>query len=165
MDSSLWSIDWRGIAIPSGSVLELIVRGTLMYMIIFLLIRVVPKRQVGALSPSDILVVVLIAEVAGSAFGRDYRSVSEGTVLVATVLFWSFAIDWLQHRFPRVEQLLREPKVKVIENGRMLRRNMHREFLSHEELMAQLREAGVEEVAKVKAAYMEADGRISVIKR
>ena len=60
---------------------------------------------------------------------------------------------------------MRDPKLKLIENGRMLRKNMREEFVSVEELMAQLREKGLEDCSEVKAAYMEADGRISVIRR
>jgi uncharacterized membrane protein YcaP (DUF421 family) len=165
MNDKLWSIDWASIFIPQGSIAELLVRGTIMFLVIFGLVRVVPKRQVGGISPSDVLVVVLLAEVAGSAFGRDYKSVSEGAVLVSTVLFWSFAIDWVQHRFPVIERLLREPKVILVENGRLLRRNMRSELVTLEELMAQLREAGIEDVTRVKRAYMEADGHVSVIKQ
>ena len=78
--------------------------------------------------------------------------------------FTSFpVIDWLQSRYPLFERLVRDRKLKLIENGRMLRRNMRQEFVSTEELMAQLREKGLEDCREVKAAYMEADGRISII--
>lgn len=61
--------------------------------------------------------------------------------------------------------LIREPKLKLIQNGRMLRRNMRAELVTAEELMAQLRERGLEDCKNVAAAYMEADGRISVIEK
>jgi uncharacterized membrane protein YcaP (DUF421 family) len=159
----LWTVDWNAMFVPQVSLLELGLRGTIMYLAIFVLLRLVPKRQVGGISPSDILVVVLLAEAAGNAFGRDYKSVVEGAVLVATVLFWSLALDWLQHRFPPVERLLREPKLKLVENGRLLRRNMRSELVTVEELLAQLREKGIANLSEVRAAYIEADGHISVI--
>jgi uncharacterized membrane protein YcaP (DUF421 family) len=159
----LWTIDWNAVFVPQVSLLELFLRGTIVYLAIFALLRVVPKRQVGGISPSDILVVVLLAEAAGNAFGRDYKSVVEGAVLVATVLFWSLALDWLQHRFPAIERVVREPKLKLVENGRLLRRNMRSELVTVEELMAQLREKGIENAADVRAAFIEADGHISVI--
>jgi uncharacterized membrane protein YcaP (DUF421 family) len=159
----LWTIDWNAVFVPQVSLLELFLRGTIVYLAIFALLRVVPKRQVGGISPSDILVVVLLAEAAGNAFGRDYKSVVEGAVLVATVLFWSLALDWLQHRFPAIERVVREPKLKLVENGRLLRRNMRSELVTVEELMAQLREKGIENAADVRAAFIESDGHISVI--
>ena len=86
-------------------------------------------------------------------------------MLIATVLFWTYVVEWLQSRFPAFESLLRDSKLKLVENGRMLRKNMRSEFVTTEELMAQLREQGLEDCSDVKAAYMEADGKISVIRR
>lgn len=161
----LWDVDWRGILEPKHALLELFLRGTVMYLVIFVLLRVVVRRQVGGIGMTDILVIVLIAEVAGNGISDNFQSIVESTVLVGTVLFWSTLIEWLQSRYPAFERLVRDPKLKLIDNGRMLRRNMRQEFVSEEELMAQLREKGLEDCREVKAAYMEADGRISIIRR
>ena len=136
-----------------------------MYLIIFGLMRVVLKRQAGGIGTTDVLVIVLLAEVAGNGFSADYQSLSEGAVLVGTVLFWSYAIERLVHRFPAVERLLRPPTLLLVEDGRMLRRNMRAELVTQEELMAQLRENGVDDIGEVKRACMEADGMISVVTR
>jgi uncharacterized membrane protein YcaP (DUF421 family) len=163
MSEKLWTVDWHTLFVPQGSVVELLVRGTIMYLLIFVLLRMVLKRQIGGIGTSDIMVVVLLAEVAGNGFGKDYKSVVEGAVLVGVVLFWSYAVDWLQHRFPAVERLLREQQVKLIHNGRLVRRAMKQEMVTVDELMAQLRENGIEDPKDVKAAFMESDGRVSVI--
>ncbi|MDI1286587.1 MAG: DUF421 domain-containing protein [Reyranella sp.] len=166
MGEKIFAIDWRGILVPEHSLLEMVVRGTIMYLLVFVLVRLMSKRQIGGIGPSDVLVIVLLAEVAGNGFtASDYRSVSEGGVLVATVLGWTYALEWLGNRFPAVERLVREPKLKLIENGRMLRRNMQAELVTTDELLAQLREKGLENCDDVAAAYMEADGHISVIKK
>jgi uncharacterized membrane protein YcaP (DUF421 family) len=161
----LWDVDWAGIFEPKHALLELFLRGTIMYLVIFVLLRVVVRREVGGIGMTDILVIVLIAEVAGNGISDNFQSIIESTVLVGTVLFWSTLIEWLQSRYPAFERLVRDPKLKLIDNGRLLRRNMRQEFVSEEELMAQLREKGLEDCSEVKAAYMEADGRISIIRR
>lgn len=161
----LWNVDWAGMFEPKHALLELFLRGTVMYLVIFVLLRVVVRREVGGIGMTDILVIVLIAEVAGNGISDSFQSVIESTVLVGTVLFWSTLIEWLQSRYPAFERLVRDPKLKLIDNGRLLRRNMRQEFVSEEELMAQLREKGLEDCRDVKAAYMEADGRISIIRR
>lgn len=161
----LLKVDWHAIFSPQHSLLELFLRGTIMYLVIFVLLRIVVRRQTGGISMADILVIVLIAEVAGNGISDNFQSVVESTVLVGTVLFWSTLIEWLQSRYPAFERLVRDPKLKLVENGRMLHKNMREEFVSVEELMAQLREKGLEGCQDVKAAYMEADGRISVIRR
>lgn len=166
MGEKIWAMDWQGIFVPEYSLLEMVVRGTIMYLLVFVLVRLMSKRQIGGLGPSDVLVIVLLAEVAGNGFtASDYRSVSEGAVLVATVLGWTYALNWLGNRFPVMERLIRGPKLKLVENGQMLRRNMQAELVTREELLAQMREKGFANCEDVAAAYMEADGRISIIKR
>src|SRR3954470_138070 len=154
----LWDIDWTGLIVPKHALLELLLRGTIMYLAIFVLLRLVVRRHLGGIGMTDVLVIVLIAEVAGNGISENFQSIGESLVLVSTVLFWSTLIEWLQSRYPLFERLLRDRKLKLIENGRMLRRNMREEFITVEELMGQLREQGLEDCHEVKAAYMEADG-------
>jgi uncharacterized membrane protein YcaP (DUF421 family) len=161
----LWKVDWAGVLEPKHGLLELFLRGTMMYLAIFVLLRVVVRRHLGGIGMTDILVIVLIAEVTGNGISDNFQSIGESLVLVLTVLFWSTLIEWAQSRFPAFERLVRDRKLKLIENGRMLRRNMREEFITVEELMAQLRENGIEHCSDVKAAYMEADGCISIIRR
>ena len=164
MSETFWNVDWAGIFTPTTSLLELVVRATIMYFIVFGLLRLVLKRQAGGIGTTDVLVVVLLAEVAGNGFAAEYKSVIEGAFLVATILGWTYLLEWAGHRYPAFERILRAPTVVLIENGKILRKNMKAEFVTKEELMAQLREHGVEDCALVKRACMEADGEISVIK-
>jgi uncharacterized membrane protein YcaP (DUF421 family) len=162
---TLFNIDWKAAFVPTVSILEIIVRGTLMYLSLFSLMRFVLKREAGVIGLADLLVVVLIADAAQNAMASDYKSITEGIALVTTLVFWDFTLDWLGYRFPRLQRLLHPPPLSLIENGRMLRRNMRRELIGEQELKSYLREQGVEDVAEVKKAYMEGDGRISVIAR
>ncbi len=88
----------------------------------------------------------------------------EETVLIGTILFWSYLLEWAAHRFAAVERILHAPTLVLVENGKMLPRNMRAELVTKEELMAQLREKGIEDCAQVKRACMEANGMISVVK-
>jgi uncharacterized membrane protein YcaP (DUF421 family) len=164
MGSTLWEVDWSGMFVPTRSVLEMFLRGTTMYFVVVALLRLVVKRQTGGVGRTDILVIVLLAEIAGPGFTAAYVSVVEGTVLVATVLFWSYAIEWLIYRFPNFERFFQPPPLLLIENGRMLPKNMRSELITKDELMTQLREEGIAELSDVKEACMESDGMISIIK-
>ncbi len=164
MGDLFWNIDWRGIFTPTTSLLELMARGTLMYFVLFALLRIALKREAGRIGTTDVLFIVLLADVAGKGISAEYTSITEGAVLVATILFWSYVLEWVAHRFPAVQRILQSPTLVLIENGRMLHRNMRAELITREELMAQLRENGIEDCAQVRLACMEADGVISVIK-
>ncbi len=158
------AVDWEAVFAPDAPV-ELLLRGSLVYLTLFVLLRVVLKREAGAIGTTDLLVVVLIADAAQSGMADDYTSVSDGLVLVGTIVSWSFALDWLGYQFPWFQRLIRPRPLPLIRDGRLLRRHMQRELITKEELMSQLRLQGCDDVATVKAAYVEGDGRISVVRR
>lgn len=158
------SVDWTGMFEPSGSLVEIVIRGTLMYLGLFIILRVILKRQSGGLSVTDLLLVVLIADAAQNGMAGEYKSVPEGLLLVGTLVFWNFALDWLGYRWPWFERLLQSPPLLLIENGRILRKNLREEMITHEDLMAGLRAEGIDDPKLVRQAFMEADGKISVVK-
>jgi uncharacterized membrane protein YcaP (DUF421 family) len=155
-------IDWRSIFFPSVSVVEIFLRGTIVYLFLFFILRLL-RREVGAIGISDLLVVVLIADAAQNAMSSDYKSITDGLILVSSIAFWDYFLDWLGYRLPSVRRLLRPPPLPLIKNGRMQRRNLRQEMITEDELMAQLRAHGVEKIEDVKKSYLEGDGRISII--
>lgn len=162
--NTFWQIDWHSAFVPSVSIVEIILRGTLVYFFLFIVLRIL-RREAGAIGLSDLLVVVLIADAAQNAMASDYKSITEGVVLVGTIAFWDYFLDWLGYRFAGIQRLLRPTPLLLIRDGRIQRRNLRQEMITIEELLGQLREQGVENVEEVKKCYLEGDGRISVIKK
>jgi uncharacterized membrane protein YcaP (DUF421 family) len=121
------------------------------------------RRDAGTVGLADLLLLVIIADAAQNAMAGSYDSVSDGFILVATLVFWNFLLDYLGFKFPAFERLVVPRRLSLVRHGRLLRANMRREFLTEEELMAKIRERGIAELSQVKLAYMEADGKISVI--
>jgi uncharacterized membrane protein YcaP (DUF421 family) len=159
------SLDWNEIFGLGVHPLELVIRGTAMYLFLFLLFRVVIRRRVGSVGMADILVIVIIADAAQNGMSGEYRSVTEGAILVTTIIAWNMLFDWLAYKSPRLQNMLEPPPLLLIDNGRLLRRNLRLEFLSEEELRSKLREHGVTDYSQVAKAHMESDGEISVVKR
>lgn len=158
------NVDWTAVFVPELSLPEVVLRGTLVYLALFLMLRLLPRREVGSVGTSDLLVVVLIADAVQNAMGADYRSVTEGLLLVLTILFWSYLIDWLDHRFPALH-LVNAPPRRLIRDGRILRANLRKERFTEAELMTKLREQGVANAVEVESAYLEGDGKVSVIRK
>jgi len=161
----LLDVDWRAMLRLETAPLEIVIRGTVVYVALFLLLRLVLRRQATDLGVTDLLVIVLIADAAQNAMADDYRSLPDGILLVAVIVFWAWALDWLGFRFPLVQRLLKPPKLPLVEDGRLRRDNMRRELLTAEELRSQLRQQGIDDLAEVHRAYMEPDGKVSVLKR
>jgi uncharacterized membrane protein YcaP (DUF421 family) len=158
------TIDWEKMFVPSLSLWEILLRGTLTYWFCFLYIRFF-RRGAGQLGISDLLLITLISDASQNAMAGEYNSVTEGFVLVGTLVFWDYAINWLGYRSVFFSKIGEPDPVLLIKDGVMLRQNMKKELISAEELMGMLREQGVDEVSAVKACYIEGSGNISVIKK
>src|SRR5688500_1019828 len=104
----MFQIDWREMFIPTGNVIELVLRASIMYLLILAGFRVF-RRDAGSLSVSDLLVVVLIADAAQNGMAGEYRSITEGVVIVATIFAWNYGLDWLAYRSRVAYWLLHPP--------------------------------------------------------
>ncbi len=151
--------------IPDVSLLETVVRGIVIYLAIFVLLRAILRGRTSAVTVSDLLVLVLIADAAQNAMAAEYTSITNGVVLVATIVLTSFTMDWLAFRFETVRRFVHPEHKPLVVDGRILRKTLADELMTEEELMTQLRLNGVEDASEVKAAYLEGNGEISVIKR
>lgn len=147
----------------SLSPMEIFVRGTAMYWFLFLLFRFVIRRDVGSIAIADMLLLVLIADASQNAMAGGYETISDGCLLVATITGWNYLLDWCSYRFPRIRSMIEAKPLLLVRNGRMQRANMRREMITVDELTAQLRKEGVTDLAKVREAYMENTGEISLL--
>lgn len=158
-------VNWNSIFVPSLGLAEIVVRGSLMYLGLFVILRFMARRQAGHFGPADLLVIVLIADAAQNGLGKDYQSVSEGFVLVATIVGWEYLLDWIAYRFPAVRPVLKPFPLVLVKDGSIVETAMRKEMLSIDELASQLRLQQVDDVAKVRIARLEGDGRLSVLRR
>lgn len=161
--STFGAVDWAGIFLPDASLVESFVRGSVIYLSIVVLFRVAMRRQGGSIGLPDIMLVVLVSECVSAALSAETKSVPNGLAAVAALLFWSFFLDRLGHRWPWFQRLLEPAPLALVRDGKMLREHLDREGITEEELNAQLRLNGVEDVSGVKLATLEADGEVSVI--
>src|SRR5690606_20949241 len=145
-------------------VLELLLRGTLAYLAIVFVLRVIPKRHLSNLSPNDFIALVIIGGLTTDAIGGASSSMLDYLLMAVAVIVWSYLIDLFEFRFPGWRRLPRDSPTLVVHMGKPVRANMRRERLTAEELAASLRAQGVDDVATVKQAILEVDGQLSVIR-
>lgn len=156
--------NWSEMFAFSAPVFELVIRGTIMFLVLFTLLRVVGKREAGVHSLTDLLVVVLVAQAAAHGMSTESRSIADSTVLIATILLWSVALDAIAYRWRPLGRLLKPAPSALVMDGVINQRALRREFMSRDELMAELRLHGVTDPSTVKRAYLEANGMISIVK-
>ncbi|QRQ84031.1 DUF421 domain-containing protein [Cupriavidus oxalaticus] len=159
------SFDWREALFFTISPLEIVVRGTVMYWALFLMFRFVVRRDIGSLGIADLLVVVIVADAAQNGMAGKGEGVADAMLLVATLIAWNRLIDLLAYHFPTFQRFAEARKILLVRDGTKLAENMRRESITDDELEAKYREQGVEKLEEIKALYLEADGKVSVIKK
>jgi uncharacterized membrane protein YcaP (DUF421 family) len=159
----LIGIQWHEMFVPSYSLLEVMLRGTIIYLAIFFMLRVARSRHAGQMGLADIVVIVLIADAVSNGMAVEYKSIPEGLLLAGTVFFWSFALDWLGYHVPALRPLIQSGPRCLIRNGVPQKDAMRYELLTRDDLTGMLRERGIEDCSDVKRAYIEGDGALSVI--
>jgi uncharacterized membrane protein YcaP (DUF421 family) len=156
-------IDWRAMWAVETPLLEIFLRGTCMYVALFGLLKFILRRQVGTVNTADLLLLVLIADASQKGLAGDYKSITEGILLVVTLMFWNAVIDWAAHKFTAVENIVHPLPKMLIEDGRFIHKTMDKEMITDRELLSAIRGQGIADVKQVKQAYLEGNGHISVI--
>jgi uncharacterized membrane protein YcaP (DUF421 family) len=157
-------VDWQSLLVPHH-VAENVFRATVIFWMLFLLLRFLPNRKAGGVGPTDLLVVVLLANAVQAAIQREGLALTDAAIQVATIVGWSIAFDLLGGHVPALRGVLRSDPVEVIRDGTVLARNLRREFMTEEELDAQLRLQGIDSIDEIARAYVEHDGRVSAIRK
>lgn len=160
----LFKMDWQQMFVPTESLLEIFVRGTIMYLVMFALLRIF-RRQAGSIGIADLLVIVVIADAAQNGMAGDSKSITEAVLLIVTIVGWDYFLDWLGYKSEFINQILEPKPLPIILNGKILRRNMKKEMITEDELHSQLREHGIEDINNVKTACLESDGHFSFIEK
>jgi uncharacterized membrane protein YcaP (DUF421 family) len=145
------------------SLIESFLRGSLIYLALVILFRVILKRQTGSLGLPDVMLTVLVSEAVSTAISAESKSIPNALVAASSLLIWNYSIDRLSHRRPWLHRLLEPEPLVLVKDGEPIRKNLDAEGISDDELAAQLRLNSIEDVSKVKLAMMESEGEVSVI--
>jgi uncharacterized membrane protein YcaP (DUF421 family) len=97
-------------------------------------------RDVGALGVSDLLLLVIIADASQNAMAGEYESVVDGFVLIGTIIFWSFLLNYLSFRFDLIRRFVLPRPLCLVKDGVKQEKNLRRELIADEELSEILRE-------------------------
>jgi uncharacterized membrane protein YcaP (DUF421 family) len=149
--------------VPSQPILETIIRGSVTYLCLFVLLRLF-RRQTGSMGPADLLVLLLIADASQNAMADNYDAITDGLILVATIVAWEYAIDYLSYRVAFIGRLIDRRPLLIINRGKVLDEHLRQILMSDDELLSQLRQKGIDDISLIKQSFMEGDGTISVIR-
>lgn len=138
-------------------------RATLVYFFMLLVVRLLGKRSIGALSAFDLLVALMLGEVVDEIIYGDV-TLLKGFVVIAVVALWHFVNEWSSYRSKTIARLTESAPTLLIKDGVIDPKALAAERLSEDELRSQLRLVSIEDVRDVERAYLEPSGHVSVIR-
>ena len=153
------------IFVPDIPITEKVLRSVVVYVFLLVAFRLTGKRQVGQLTPFDLIVLLIISNVVQNALIGNDNSLGGGLVGAAAILALNSAVVEVTYRSRRARRLLEAQPTLLIHDGRLLEDNMRRERVTLNDLLAALRRNGVIDPAQVRVAMLEENGGISVIRR
>ncbi len=148
----------------SNPFLDIAARTAVIYVTLLVGIRLTGKRQVGQLTPFDLLLLLLLANAVQNAMVGPDTSVLGGLVAAGTLFAANSIVAWVARKSRRGAALVEGTPTILIRHGTMVKENLGREGISEEDLRRALREHGVDDVAHVRIAILEVDGSISVMR-
>jgi len=161
----IWPDDWGAFLLPDAPIMELILRAALIYVFLFLIMRIQGRRVLGGFALSDLLVILLLAVAVREGLTGGFRTVGDASISATTILFCDRIIDRLAYSFPSWRTFLRQPPALLIQDGEILVENARRQLVTRSEIDEKLREQGVGSIQEVQEARLEPDGSLSVLKR
>jgi uncharacterized membrane protein YcaP (DUF421 family) len=153
---------------PQIPVLEKIIRPLIVYVFLLVAFRVFGKRQLGQLTPFDLIVLLTISNVVQNAMIGNDNSLSGGLIGASTILVANFALAYVTYRSRRVERIVEGSPTLLIQNGTMLPENMKKELISEEELRRALVRNGIDpetDLASLKRVELDPDGQITILRK
>ncbi len=137
-------------------------RGAFLYLVLILTVRLMGKRQVGQMEPSEFVVTMLLADLASIPMDDPSVPLHQGLLPMAAVLGVELVLSVLSMDSVKVRRLLCGKPVILIENGRLIQRNLRRTRITADELSGHLRIKDVLDITTVQYAILETNGELSV---
>jgi len=144
--------------------MDLVVRAIFVFAFILLLTRVIGKRELSRLQPFDLVLLIILGDALQQGLTQDDYSITSAVLVVGTIAVLQVIVSWLSYRFPRTRAILDGEPIIIVQDGKVIERNLKRERLTVEEIAEQARQHQISHLSDIRFAVLETSGVISFIK-
>ena len=159
----IFNQDLNIIELAPISLAAVALRTFIVYVFVLVALRLFGKRELGQLTPFDLVVILLISNAVQNAMVGPDNSLTAGLVAATVLLLTNWAVSRLAATYRPIGRLVVGDPVLLIHNGEFIQRNMDREKLTRDEVLGAMREHGIAKVEDVDMAWLEVDGAISFV--
>jgi uncharacterized membrane protein YcaP (DUF421 family) len=145
--------------------MDLVIRATVVFFFVFLVTRVVGRRELSQLEPFDLILLVVVGDLVQQGVTQSDESVTGALIVIATIALLTIAVSWVSFRSRRVRVITEGEPIVLVQDGRPIERNMRRERITLKDIQEEARQSQITSVADLRWAILEDDGKISCISR
>jgi uncharacterized membrane protein YcaP (DUF421 family) len=145
--------------------MDLAIRSVVLYLFVFVLTRVVGRRELSSLQPFDLILLIVLGDSIQQGLTQDDYSVTGAIIVVGTIAVLQVTTSYLSFRLPLLRPVLEGEPIVLVEDGKPIEKNLHRERLSMEDLMEEARQQQIAALDDVQWAVLETSGTISFIQK
>lgn len=143
--------------------MDIVIRASVMFGILFALLRLMGKRELGQMTPFELVMLVVLGDLIQQGVTHNDFSLTGATLAIGTFAFWTVVLGWVVYKWPRAQKWIEgEPRV-LIRDGELIEANLRRDRLTKREIESEMRLAGIATMDEVAWAILEPEGRISFI--
>ena len=143
--------------------MDLVVRAAVAFALVYLLTRVIGRRELSSMEPFDLILLVMIGDLVQQGVTQNDFSVTGAVLVGGTIGLLTVGVSYLSFKFPKLRPALDGEPVIVVENGKAIDRNLRRNRITREELAAAARQNAIGSLDDVQWAVLETNGKISFI--
>ena len=145
--------------------MDIVLRASVAYVFVLFLMRVVGRRELSSMEPSDVILLVVIGDLIQNGVTQSDYSVTGVVLAAGTIGFLASMTAFITYRSKRIRNVVEGEPVILVQDGETIDRNMRNERLTLVELMEQARLQRIESLDRVKWAVLETNGSISFIEK
>lgn len=143
--------------------MDIVLRASFAFAFVFFLTRVVGRRELASLEPFDLILLIVLGDLVQQGVTQSDYSVTGLVLAGGTIALMQVAVAYVSFRFRRLRTLLDGEPIVLVDDGRVLERNLKRERLTQDELVVMARQNQMDSLAKVRWAVLETSGAITFI--
>jgi uncharacterized membrane protein YcaP (DUF421 family) len=145
--------------------MDVVIRALIIYAVVFALTRALGRRELSALQPFDLILLIVIGDLIQSGVTQNDLSVTGVVLVVCTIGILQVLTSYLSFRFRRVRSVLQGEPIVLVDNGQLIEANLRRERLTLDDLAEKARLSEIGSIADIRWAVLETNGEISFIKQ
>ena len=145
--------------------MDIALRGIFVYAFIYLLTRVIGRRELSSLEPFDLVLLIILGDTVQQGLTQDDYSITGAVIAVGAIAGMQLLTSWLSFRFRRLRPVLDGEPIIVVQDGKPIERNMKRERVTHEDIASAARLESIAKIDDIQWAVLETNGKLSFIKK